>query len=897
MKTRRIFFLPLLIASLGGVMVLGLPRGPGGVQAEPGYQIPWRAFSSGGIEDTSAGRKTTNYRLSDAMGEQSALGASPMTSSGYRIYSGFREVDLDLIAPTSAVLVLPNYQTATSFDVSWTGADSSDPDGPGWGLWTYDVQYKAGIGGSWTDWLTGTTLTTSSFAGSEGQDYYFQARAIDLAANQEAYPGGNGDAGTTVDYHVPFSVVTAAGGTPMAPGNAVTLNYYSTDPGAQVTVGIYDGADATVWCIPGSNASLSNPSSGSTSDTRWYSNQSLSWTIDSNTGRGATYYNQLKPTVTLTGTDASNTAATEAHRQFGGDHLDTGLYGFWSDWSDKSFTLTFAETTSLGWVTTDPRSWAVTTPFSAEVEYVTGALHHFTVSTIPSPQTAGVPFSVTITGRTAANAVATGFSGTADLTDLTATVSPTVTGNFDHGIWTGNLTVTGATSADVITATKTGGTETGSSNQFEVLPGPLAVVSVSPDSAAKDVYQTQQFSAVGKDAYGNVISGLSFAWAVVNGGGTISGSGLFTCGSVPGNYHQTVEASSGGIEGLATMTVLQRPTAAGWNLVSEPFIPLAPGDPDQVFGDDFLFYWLYEYTTGGYAPVDTVRIAKGYWLGVVETNRWDVDGGTPVSQDSFVVDLPWAGWHLIGEPFNTKNVNWSACKVSTDGGTTWLPMSGYLLPFVYKYETGGYQAVTILSPWFGYWAGAMQANLKVKMYAYNDTQKASVPEKVSAGHWQLPLTATVVSEGMEIGDQVVPITVLKDSLAALGVERDASFGYDAAYDLPAPPVGPGDYVKVYFRRPTWNLVFGEEFCRDIRDPVVRGDKETWDFVVQTNLEGKDVRLTWPGIPVTVPAGVRCELIDLDGGGARVDMRAVREFAFRSGYATTPRHFQVTVSVQ
>jgi len=50
------------------------------------------------------------------------------------------------------------------------------------------VQYKDGAGGTWTDWLTATALTSSNFNGTEGHTYYFQVRASDHAGNVETYP-------------------------------------------------------------------------------------------------------------------------------------------------------------------------------------------------------------------------------------------------------------------------------------------------------------------------------------------------------------------------------------------------------------------------------------------------------------------------------------------------------------------------------------------------------------------------------------------------------------------------------------------------------------------------------------------------------------------------------------
>ena len=97
---------------------------------------------------------------------------------------------VDTTPPSSAVNDLPAEVTSTTFAVSWSGTDS------GSGVKHYDVQSKDGDG-SWADWLTATTLTTSDFTGVDGHTYYFRCRAQDNSGNLEAYPDV-ADAQTTV---------------------------------------------------------------------------------------------------------------------------------------------------------------------------------------------------------------------------------------------------------------------------------------------------------------------------------------------------------------------------------------------------------------------------------------------------------------------------------------------------------------------------------------------------------------------------------------------------------------------------------------------------------------------------------------------------------------------------
>ena len=98
----------------------------------------------------------------------------------------------DIWPPQSAVHTLPPLSPAT-FDVSWSGTDRGVS-----GISTYDVQYRDGSAGTWTDWLIGTTVLNSTFTGQPGHSYFFRSRAQDRAGYQETYPAGNGDTSTTV---------------------------------------------------------------------------------------------------------------------------------------------------------------------------------------------------------------------------------------------------------------------------------------------------------------------------------------------------------------------------------------------------------------------------------------------------------------------------------------------------------------------------------------------------------------------------------------------------------------------------------------------------------------------------------------------------------------------------
>ena len=54
---------------------------------------------------------------------------------------------------------------------------------------------------------------------------------------------------------------------------------------------------------------------------------------------------------------------------------------------------------------------------------------------------------------------------------------------------------------------------------------------------------------------------VAFTWAVVNGGGTIDQDGLFTAGSIAGDYSNTIKVNAESITTTASITVTEKPVA------------------------------------------------------------------------------------------------------------------------------------------------------------------------------------------------------------------------------------------------------------------------------------------------------------------------------------------------
>jgi spore germination protein YaaH len=82
----------------------------------------------------------------------------------------------DKTPPVAGILNMKSNQASEGFPVSWTGHDDWN------GVASYDVQVSTD-GGSWSDWLKGTTETSDSFQGTSGHNYSFRVRGTDGAGN------------------------------------------------------------------------------------------------------------------------------------------------------------------------------------------------------------------------------------------------------------------------------------------------------------------------------------------------------------------------------------------------------------------------------------------------------------------------------------------------------------------------------------------------------------------------------------------------------------------------------------------------------------------------------------------------------------------------------------------
>jgi len=178
-------------------------------------------------------------------------------------------------------------------------------------------------------------------------------------------------------------------------------------------------------------------------------------------------------------------------------------------------------------------------------------LDHFTFFPVSSPQIPGVPFAVTITARDASEGIFPAFTGTVSLSGTSSVgavfMSPSISGTFTAGQWTGDVTIS-EPATNMWLVADDGSGHAGVSNPFDVQIGPLHQFgwSVVPSPQGADIPFSVTVTA--QDAGGNTVTdftdSVSFtAW----GNGTLNSLEDFESGVWPHSPWMFVNSQATGI--------------------------------------------------------------------------------------------------------------------------------------------------------------------------------------------------------------------------------------------------------------------------------------------------------------------------------------------------------------
>ncbi len=363
------------------------------------------------------------------------------------------------------------------------------------------------------------------------------------------------------------------------------------------------------------------------------------------------------------------------------DPADTPVQGTLSaGFRQLSFTFMTVGTQTL--TGTDQTNGGITSMTSAGIQVVPNAADNFAISAIPSPQVAGVPFTITIRAVDTSGNTVFDYAGDAVLGSNTGsgTSTPSLI-TFNAGVWTGPVTLFGAGASVRLTCTDfSSPPRTGTSGNITVNPATFTKLQIilpgetqkggtadgkdgAPNAQSAGNPFTITVRAV--DAYWNVVSGIGdhvqmtstdpFAGlpadtTLVSGTLTFPGR-LFKSGA------QTITAHD------LTNTGITDNTSGTVNVVGGSFsrvLVLAPGEspaPGTATG-----------RTG--TPIDE-SINFSFTLTVLATDQW----WNPVTGPTDVVHI------ACGDPLATLPPDQALVNGRAD-----LPM---------KLATGGFQTITV----------------------------------------------------------------------------------------------------------------------------------------------------------------------------------------------------------
>jgi hypothetical protein len=282
-------------------------------------------------------------------------------------------------------------ETDPTITISTSGLVSSYPATVHY--WRSGAAKTATSYGTWSIEVDrGSLVSIDSTLAVSSTERYSTNAATSWTANQTAT--------YAVPYHHQYktdvSVATAGTGhTDLDATNYVALTYYQF--GSAVVSNLFDAQRLNDWVDGGSTASLASLSSGSTSTHRWYCPQTTSWTISSASSHAVMYWDQLKPSISVTTAgvghtdlDATN-CATLAYLQSGSARtLDIFDSQNFNDWVDAGSTASLSGTSSGStsnhrWYGPEACSRVVSDANSSSVTYY--EQFQLTVSVVPSNAT------------------------------------------------------------------------------------------------------------------------------------------------------------------------------------------------------------------------------------------------------------------------------------------------------------------------------------------------------------------------------------------------------------------------------------------------------------------------------------------------------------------------------
>ena len=515
------------------------------------------------------------------------------------------------------------------------------------GATSYNLYRGTTSGGEtlWQSGITGTSFTDTGL--TNGTTYYYEVTAVNSSESSKssevsATPANQPPAITTPASALPATVI----------GKTTNLSVQASDP---------DGDALTyTWAVTSgpSGVSFSANGTGSANNATATFTQAGSYTfqvtVQDTAGLTATSSVTVSVNQTLTSlavvpsTTSLNDGGTQQFTVSAKDQFGSAM----------AVTPTWSVSSGPGSISTTGLYTApVNGSFAATVQAASGTLTASAAVTItnqaPTVTAAASATPNPVTGTTTGlSALGADDGGEANLTYTWSATGPAAVTFSANGTNAAKNTTATFTKAGTytfqVTLTDLGGL-TATSSVSVTVNQTLTSLTVSPNSITVADGATQQFTASGKDQFGNAMS-VTPTWSV-SGLGTISSSGLYTAPST-GSGSATVTATSGSLSASAGVTVTATTTG---NIAID-----AGGGAAGSFLADADFSGGSPYSTG--AAINTSGVTNPAPQSVYQTERYGnftytVPNLTPGASYTVRLDFAEIYWNSAGQRVFNVTIN------------------------------------------------------------------------------------------------------------------------------------------------------------------------------------------------------------------------------------------------
>lgn len=284
-------------------------------------------------------------------------------------------------------------------------------------------------------------------------------------------------------------------------------------------------------------------------------------------------------------------------------------------------------------------------------------------------------------------------------------------------------------------------------------------------------------------------------------------------------------------------------------------------------------------------PADKPAVGRGFWVKLDSAKEIAIVGRLIGGGDEVVIDLPVAGWHSIGYPFN-QAAQWDINRIKVRRGTEEKTLreaqiAGWMESYAWGWQpnasdpnTGSYfliydaqvlpGVVTTVKPFSAYWVRTNVDNLKLVFPSGFVAPPPPIRKRpLPADSFALKLTAQQGSD---------------TASAFVGMGQPLR-----AFLPPTPPTGSGLQIFV--------LSQGQPVAADVKGG--NAPKALWELLVRWQPKrgiADEVTLTFDGL-VNLPKNVSAYLVDTVTG-KRLYLRTVSNYRFTPQQGEMERRFQL-----